>query len=128
MSLSTVVDPIFGAAVTQPDSVLPKPTLGENPASTVSAISSFLAIIVPILGFTGEGLGFDPLPLTVILAIVGIGSGIVGLIKRKRLMNGKYSDRPNRSKLKLGQGRSIFGLLFIPLGFTILVMLANGCS
>ena len=127
-SFSITTNSAFETNIVKSDSLLKKPLAGENPAASVAVISSFLAVVVPILGFSGGGLGFDPLPLTLILAIVGIGSAIAGLIRRKKLMTGKYANRPNLEKLPLGQARSIFGLLFIPVGFLVLVLVANGCS
>ncbi len=98
-----------------------------NPVSTIAAISALAAPIVLVAGFTGYGIGFDPLPLAVTLFLLGIAGGIVGFIIRKKLMAGKYVSYPEPKKLPLGQGRSLLGI-FGSLLITALIAAVASCG
>ena len=99
----------------------------ENPVSTIAAVSALAVPIVLVVGFTGYGIGIDPLPLAVTLFILGIAGGIVGFIVRKKLMAGKYASYPEPKKLPLGQGRSLLGI-FGSLLITALIAAVASCG
>ncbi len=86
-----------------------------NPISTLAAIST---ITIPIIVQIGRRFGFYAGPLVLTLIILGFIGGVIGLVVRKKLMNGKYANYPKPKKLPLGQGRSWIGML----GFIILLV------